>query len=349
MAVDRINLAGAAFSALLVLLALLVARHFVLPLLWAGVIALATWPAYRRLRERWPRRPVVVALLFTLLVAMLGVLPLAVGVAQLIAQAPRLAQWVGIANRDGIALPAAVAQLPLAGDYLAQWWNATLGQPHGLSHLLGGEPLQPYGHPPELLRGAGRQLLRRSIDLGFSLLCLFFFYKDGDALRTQIDRVGARLLGVRRWRHYSRGIAPAIRATVNGLVLVGVAEGILLGIAYHLAGVPAASLWGAATAVLACIPFGAPVAFLAVAAYVALQGAIGWAIGIAVFGTVLLFFSDHFLRPWIIGSATRLPFLAVLFGILGGVELFGLVGLFLGPTAMALFMTLWRELQQPAA
>ena len=84
-------------------------------------------------------------------------------------------------------------------------------------------------------------------------------------------------------------------------------------------------------------------AFLAVAGVLLFGGHMVAAIVIVAAGTVVLFIADHFVRPTIIGNATALPFLAVLFGILGGVETLGLVGLFIGPVVMTLFVTLWHE------
>jgi predicted PurR-regulated permease PerM len=126
-------------------------------------------------------------------------------------------------------------------------------------------------------------------------------------------------------------------------VLVGLAEGLLLGIAYEFASVPSAVLWAAATGVLAIIPFGAPLAFGTVAAVLFFNGNTIGAAAIVAFGAVVLFVADHFVRPTIIGNATKLPFLAVLLGILGGVEMLGLIGLFVGPVVITLFVTLWHE------
>ena len=109
------------------------------------------------------------------------------------------------------------------------------------------------------------------------------------------------------------------------------------------AGLSSPALWGAVTGILAIIPFGAPVAFLAAAGVLAVSGSVAGAVAVAAWGMVALFVADHFVRPGMIGNATRLPFLAVLFGILGGVETLGLVGLFIGPVVMVLFVTLWYE------
>ena len=159
---------------------------------------------------------------------------------------------------------------------------------------------------------------------------------------TECSPSSARI-GTGRWSLFSLKVPVAVRATVNGLVLVGMAEGVLLGIGYQIAGVPSSVLWAAATGVLAIIPFGAPLAFGAVALLLLYRGATAAAIAIAVWGAIVLFVADHFVRPQMIGSATQLPFLAVLFGILGGVETLGLIGLFVGPVIMTLFVTLWHE------
>jgi predicted PurR-regulated permease PerM len=238
-----------------------------------------------------------------------------------------------------------LARIPFAGPYLHNWWVATLARPHGLAHLLsGGEPgrLLLAG---ETARQLGGRLIHRLIEFGFALLSLFFLYRDGPFLYQQFNVIAQRWLGAARWHRYAGSIPHSIRATVNGLVLVGMGEGVLIGIAYLIAGLPSAATWGALTAVLAVIPFGAPLAFLSAAAVLFVSGHVAGAIGVAAWGMVVVFVADHFIRPRLIGDATRMPFLAVLFGILGGLEAMGLIGLFIGPVVMMLFVTLWREPQ----
>jgi predicted PurR-regulated permease PerM len=106
---------------------------------------------------------------------------------------------------------------------------------------------------------------------------------------------------------------------VDGLVLVGLGEGLILGIGYVVAGVPHPTLFGLFTAIAAMVPFGAPLVFGIAALILLAQGLVAWAIGILVLGFVVTFVADHFVRPVLIGGATRLPFLWVLLGILGGV------------------------------
>jgi predicted PurR-regulated permease PerM len=135
----------------------------------------------------------------------------------------------------------------------------------------------------------------------------------------------------------------AARATVVGIVLVAVGQGVVMGVVYAMAGAPHATLLGAATGMFAMVPFAAPIIFAIASLLLVSQGGTVAAITVFVVGFVLLFIADHFVRPLIIGDGARLPFLWVLLGILGGIESFGLLGIFLGPTLMAALCALWRD------
>ena len=147
-----------------------------------------------------------------------------------------------------------------------------------------------------------------------------------------------------RGEHIARQMVASVHGTVDGLVLVGLGEGFVLGIAYYFTGVPHAVLLGAVTAVAAMIPFGAVVAFGGASLFLLAQGSVGLGVLVFVLGLIVVGIADHLIRPVLIGGATKLPFVWVLFGILGGVETFGLLGLFLGPAVMSALILLWREL-----
>jgi predicted PurR-regulated permease PerM len=334
---------SAVFSLAIILCAAFVTQRFVLPLLWAAILAIATWPLYKRARNAAGNHEILAAAGVTLVSALVFITPLALAIASAAHQAPALAALVANANNEGLAAPQWILRIPFAGAAIHDWWMTTLGQPHGLAHLLQDGSVGRLHSASEVLRSFGSAVMHRLIDVAFAFLCLFFFYKDGDALLSQLDAIGRHLIGATRWTLYATKVPTAVRATVNGLVLVGLAEGLLLGIAYEFANVPSAVLWAAATGVLAIIPFGAPLAFGAVAAVLLFGGNTVGALAIVGWGAVVLFVADHFVRPTIIGNATKLPFLAVLLGILGGVETLGLIGLFVGPVVMTLFVTLWHE------
>lgn len=349
MATDRQALCGAFFSVCVVALAAYVARDFMVPVLWAAILAIATWRLYLRLRRSLGKHNILASALATLIVTTVFLAPLVAALHEISKLVPEAAVAISHANAEGVPTPAILGRIPFAGAAIQSWWANTLALPHGLGQLFSGLPVQRLSGAGDLLKVYGVRAFHGMIHFGFTILCLFFFYLNGLVLRAQIAAMGARYLGAERWLRYARNVVLAIQSTVNGLVLVGLGEGVLIGISYWLAALPSPIVWAALTAALAIIPFGAPVAYVAAAGFLAANGNASGAIAVAVWGSVVLFVADHFIRPRLIGEATRMPFLLVLFGIFGGVEAFGLVGLFAGPAAMALFITLWREPYADAA
>ncbi|HQT27078.1 MAG TPA: AI-2E family transporter, partial [Burkholderiales bacterium] len=143
--------------------------------------------------------------------------------------------------------------------------------------------------------------------------------------------------------HHARRAVDTIRGTVNGVVLVGIVEGILLGIAYAFAGLDSPALWGAMTGLLAVIPFGMPALYGVASLILFAQGSQNAAIAILIWGTVVMLVSDHVVRPMLIGDSAGLPLILIILGMLGGIETFGLLGIFIGPVIMATIVSLWRE------
>uniref|UniRef100_UPI0015759833 AI-2E family transporter n=1 Tax=Sphingomonas bacterium TaxID=1895847 RepID=UPI0015759833 len=222
---------------------------------------------------------------------------------------------------------------------LAPLWQREIGQPGGIS-ALASHAMQ--GGLLATGRAVGAQAVHRLVLLGFMLLSLFFLLRDADDVVAQL-RIGSDRAFGPAGEDVGRQIIRSIHGTVNGLVLVGLGEGVALGVVYAFAGTPHPTLFGMLTALAAMVPFGAALAFLVAAAVTLAAGHTVGAIVIVVVGFVLTFVADHFIRPVLIGGATRLPFLWVLLGILGGVEAWGLVGLFMGPAIMAALVLLWRE------
>ncbi|MGZ3180985.1 MAG: AI-2E family transporter [Telluria sp.] len=340
---DQRALNGALLTLAVLAAAAFVAHRFFLPLAWAAILCIATWPLYLRALALCRGRAALASALMTAGLAMILLLPVLLALRQAVIEAPAVASFVAQANNDGLAAPAVLGRLPLVGPWIAQWWADTLAQPHGLAHLMSDGAGGYHASASGVLKELGAQVFHRLVDLALALLCLFFLFLDGRRLDEQLNALGGRMFGAARWTRYHYSIPRAISATVNGLVLVGLAEGVLIGIGYFLAGLPSPALWGVLTGVLAIVPFGAPVIFLGAAGWLAAYGYTTAALGVAVWGGAVLFVADHVVRPALIGNATRLPFLAVLVGILGGIETLGLVGLFAGPVVMVLLVTLWRE------
>ncbi|KVF01060.1 AI-2E family transporter [Burkholderia vietnamiensis] len=335
------QIARVVLYAALLALALWVIRDFLPAIAWACVIAIALWPLLKRFESnRWFRdRPTLIATVVTAGVSLLVVLPVAIALGQAIAQAHDLRIWLHSIQDNGIALPDVVSRLPYGSTQIADWWQANLGHPlHAgtAMHGANGEKVIAFG------RQFGTKLAHALFEFGFMLVTLFVIMRAGHQLS------GALLLGARR--AFGRGgaalierMVAAVYGTVTGLVVVGLGEGAILGVAYALAGLPHAALLGFVTAVAAMLPFCAPIVFCGSALWLFVQGATAWAIVVLALGIVVVFVAEHFVRPVLIGNSTRLPFLLVLFGILGGAETFGLIGLFVGPALMTVLTMLWSE------
>jgi len=336
------DLISISFTVAVVLLAGVIAYRFLLPLAWAGVIAIATWPVYERV-ERWlGERRALAASLLTVIVTLVVMIPLVLLTIKVVQEARFFTHYLIAANNTGIAVPEMITKLPWGSHFLTTWWQDNLSHAGDIGQWVHSDTASMLKSFSGFAKTIGAQVAHRSVIFGFAIVCLFFFYRDGKMLAHHIHSIGRYCLGD-RWALYANDLPGAIKATVNGLVLVGISVGIIMGVCYAFAGVPFSVLLGAVTALLAMIPFGAPIAFAIVGLILLAKGSFWAAVVIVAIGGGVMFIADHFVRPVVIGSATRLHFLAVLFGILGGVETLGLVGLFIGPVIMVLFSTLWRE------
>lgn len=316
--------------------------HRYLPaLIWAAILAIAVWPLYRRAVHRWPpgKHNVLLPLAFTLALGLTFIAPLALVAVQAGKEVHNVLENITKARTDGIPPPEWLGRLPMGSQQATAWWQDNLADPDSANALLQKARESQFVSNS---REYGAELAHRAVLFGFTLLTLFFLFKDGDVFGEQLRQASARAFGPAGER-VGRQVIASVHGTVDGLVLVGLGEGLILGVGYVIAGVPHPTLFGLFTAIAAMVPFGAPLVFGIAALTLLVQGSVAYAIAIGVGGFVVTFAADHFIRPTLIGSATRLPFLWVLLGILGGVETWGLLGLFLGPAIMAALILLWRE------
>jgi predicted PurR-regulated permease PerM len=332
----------ATFALLLLAIAILTARHFLAALGWAVVLAITIWPLYARFTPRASADdpPVLAPLLFTIATGILLFIPLALAAQQLGSESERIMQFVAHLRENGIPTPGWLAYLPLAGEQAANWWRLNLADPAAASSWLQGVNQDEIS---AWVKAFGGQLLDRMFLFFISLIALFVLLRNGAWLAARALDTADRLLGDPGERLASK-MVDAVRDTVLGTVVVAVAEGLLIGIAYFLAGVPNALLFMVLTMAFAMLPLGAWIAFTAASLLLVAQGGSPLA-GLFVFGfgAIVMLIGDHFVWPNLVAGTARLPFLFALIGIFGGLEVFGLIGLFLGPVIMAALITVWRE------
>lgn len=322
----------------------LVLEPFLVSLTWAAILAYITWPLYRHLRKLLRGQATGSALIMTLLLVTALVIP-AIWIAGL------LTEELGVAYREIAtrlasgppALPDFVANLPWIGDWLRDLLARITGEPPQLRTELGHWITHFSSELAQLAGGVGRNLLRLSL----TLLVVFFFYRDGEQLIDQLRRVSQRFLG-ERVIGYFEAVGATVKAVVYGLLLTALVQGALAGIGYWVAGIGAPILFGALTALVALVPFGTPFVWGSLGLWLLLTGHVWAGVGLLAWGALVVSSIDNLIRPLVISSATQVPFLLVLLGVLGGAAAFGLVGLILGPVILAVLGAVWREALEQA-
>ena len=334
-------IARGVFAIALLSLCIWLLWSFVPALAWAAIISIATWPLYQRVKAWCPAnlREVALPAAFTLAIGLVFVVPLVFFGFLMSREAQSAFAWIDQVRQNGLSVPDWASRLPVFGASFANWWHENLERPRDAAALVRGLNHHDLLAISESFGGHIGSIL---LTLTLSLLTLFFLFKDGESLSRSLDFLSTRLFGP-RGKPLGLQIVASIHGTVDGLVFVGIGEGFVLAIAYYVAGVPQAALLGVATAIGAIIPFGAFVMFSIASLLLICKGSMIAATVIFLLGLVVLTIADHLVRPIVIGNATRLPFLLVLLGILGGVETCGLLGLFLGPAIMTVLVDLWRE------
>ncbi|MFW7342654.1 AI-2E family transporter [Pollutimonas sp. H1-120] len=327
---------------LLVLTGLYFLSGFLVPVLAALIICLASWRPYQRLLRRCGDRNALAATLALLIVILVLIVPLSLALTYAIQEASSFIAWALAANRNGVPTPEWIFALPVVGGRLAEYWTTYLGEPHALGtvvEIVSGEHL---GNIYRMMLSATGNIFQLLLTVVFMLITLFFIYKDGARILGQLDIVGERILPD-RWQRFSRVVPATINSTVTGMGLIALGEGVVLGIAYWVAGVSSPVLLGVITGFMALIPGGAPLSFSLVSLYLVGSGHPMAGLGLFLWGTVELFIVDKTLRPRLVGGPVKLPFLPTFFGLVGGVKTMGIVGLFIGPVLMALLVAIWRE------
>jgi predicted PurR-regulated permease PerM len=311
---------------------------FLAALAWAGILAYVTWPLHQRLRHGLPGRDTLVALMMTLAVATTLLLPLLwvlFVVADDVAAASVTMQRL---SAEGLPpLPAGVRAWP-GGDWIAAQYARAEADPAWVRAQIAALGLADIANLKSVIGGVGRNVAK----FGIAVLALFFLYRHGDSLLVQFRGVATRWLGAAA-RGYIQAVGVTVRAVVFGIVLTALAQGLLAGLGYWATGVPTPALWGVITALVSLIPFGAPVVWVSLSLGLLAHGQTQAALGLFLWGALAVSWIDNLIRPLAISVPTRIPFLLVLLGVLGGLHAFGLIGLFLGPVLLAVSLAVWRE------
>jgi len=329
----------------LLVLSAWVLRPFLVPVVWAGILAYVTWPLYRFVRHH-TRRPRLASGLFTLATALVVGVPVAWILVALAGEATHLISAARAWVEAGAPLPDVVMQRPWLAERLTRLRDESVVEPRAIAEYATRYASQVSS---QLLNIAGG-LASNAFKFAITVVTLFFFYLDGERLIDYAQRL-TRVVFPQASEELLPYVGSVVRAVVFGLLGTALVQGLVAGIGFALFGVPSPVALGALTSVASFIPLGPVLIWGGAALWLFGGGHIGAALGMTLWGAGLVSTIDNVLRPILIsgaGAEARIPFLLVLFGVLGGLLSFGILGLFLGPVVLAVSFALIAEFARRA-
>ncbi|CAN5174681.1 AI-2E family transporter [soil metagenome] len=311
---------------------ILVLAPFFAPLLWAAIISFCSWGIYTRLVGLLRGRRNIAAFILMLVVLLCVVGPFVFAVAGLASQRDELSVLAESLMKKGMPpLPAWIAKLPLVGERLQTFWvELSKGDVQVVDFLRDklGAPAGKWMLTIGAATGTGL------LQLVLSILLTFFFFAGGLTVMAWLQGLIRRIAGV-RGPHLLKLAGETVKGVVYGILGTALVQAVLAGIGFWVAGVPAAGILGFATFFLSVVPMGPGLIWVPAALWLYSQGSIGWAIFIVVWGALVVGSVDNVIKPLLISRGAQLPFIIVLLGVLGGALAFGFLGVFIGPTLLA--------------
>lgn len=332
------------FFIFLLYLFYLVFQPFIVPLLWSGIIVSVLNPPYRYFVKKFKKRESLFALVFTFSVFLIIVIP-TILIIFLLAQ-----ESIDAYNRYREIL-INLDFSSYADKYSHTSWGATIKkflfsseEPGSLiAKFAGAASKFLFNQAQVLVKNTGLLLFR----LFIMFLGIFFFLRDGEGIVEHLRKLLP--LEEKTKEVVIDRLSGTVSAVVIGMIVTAIVQGFFLSIGFLIFGVGYPVLFGALTFVLALLPFGGAVpVWLGGAIYLFFNSRTGAGIGLLIWGALLVSSIDNFLKPALIGEKTHIPFFLLFLSLLGGIMAFGLIGLFLGPVLIALFLNLLMVFEENA-
>lgn len=324
---------------ILFILCFKVIQFFIIPALWAAIISYVTFPLYSFFHNTVKFSSNFSALIMTAVISLLIGVPLVVGV--IVVQHEALGLYETLLYRIKVGyvdLPEEIKNLPVVGQQIKDTLWAINKNPEGSMEALRSwiQGNLYYG------KLAMDVVLRNMAKLGMTVMTIFFFYRDGISLVQQVRQALLNIIG-ESIDGYINSVGATTQAVVYGIGLTALAQAILAGIGYVVADAPNPFLLSIFTFIIAFVPFGTPFAWGSVSLWLISQGHVTEGIGLGLWGMFAISWVDNLIRPIVISGATKIPFIIIFIGVLGGLTAFGFVGLFIGPVVLAIGLAVWRE------
>jgi predicted PurR-regulated permease PerM len=312
---------------------LLVIWPFLTSLAWAAILVTSTWGIFKRLDRLLGNRRLLTSTVMTLLVTIVLLGPISAVALALSGNISDLNANIIASFQDGLPewILGWTQYIPVFGDpienYLQQFVHDKTRLKAELQTLAA--PLHGFA------LASGRAALQGVIDMALSVFFTFFFFLHGSSLVSKLSVFAKRLSG-ERGESLIAVAGETVHGVIYGVLGTALAQGVLAAIGFAIAGVPSSVLLGLITFFLSVVPVvGPPLVWGAVAFWLFQQNEMAWAIFVLVWGFFLVSTVDNIIKPFIISKGSRLPFVVVFLGVLGGVIAFGVIGAFLGPVLLA--------------
>ncbi len=315
-------------------------RPFLMALLLAAIFSGVLYPVHERISKAFRGRTTVAAMCTLLAFAILLIAPTVAFLGVVMGQAVHVTQAAG---------PAISA------------FQEQLRQPGALDRLLEGIPFMDQIRPwegqivqkaGELAAGLGGFVVRGIGDLSAATMrlavlafvtpyAMFYFLTKGPKLLDTVLHY-IPLSDADERRLLTRFVS-VTRAMVKGTFLIGILQGALAGLAFMAVGIPSAAFWGTVMAVLCIVPvLGSALVWIPASIYLLVTGETVAGVGLILWCGLVVGTMDNFLRPFLVGRDTEMPDLMILLGTLGGLGVFGVAGIIIGPIVAAVFITVWE-------
>ena len=326
------------FIGVLIVSTFWILRPFLVSLVWASVIVIATWPAFERLETLMAGRRGFAVAAMALTILLIIVVPITLAVITIIDNAENImAQLKHLSTQSLSAPPDWVGGIPLVGRKIAERWREFAS----LSIEERTAPMLPY------TRGAVQWFMVQAGSIGKTMLYFLLtviiatiLYAKGPVVREGVLRFARRMAG-QQGTEVVILAAKAVRGVVLGVVVTALVQATIGGLGLFVTGVPAATLLTAVMLILCLAQLGPILVLIPSTVWLYWSGHPGW-------GTVLLVISilasaiDNVVRPFLIRKGADLPLLLIFTGVIGGLTAFGIIGLFIGPVILAVSYTLLK-------
>jgi predicted PurR-regulated permease PerM len=320
-------------------LAIVIARPFLSPIAFAIILAVVFNPIHQRILAAMKGREGLAALLSTLILLFLFCIPLLLLTTVATNEAVGAAQYLTRKSAEEGGFTRFLTLVAESGlRFLGRWIDVSKYNIRGvITSQVQQAGVQVLGSGAKILGSLARTVVNAVI----TLIIVFFFFRDGKEWVQAITR--AMPLSPSQAEELLSNISDTIVANVYGILSVGLAQGLLTGIVLAIVGIPSPLLLGIGAGFASIIPVvGAGIVWAPAGLYLIFTGAVWKGIFVLLWGSVVISTADNIIRPWVVSGRVELHPLILLFFILGGVEAFGFLGLFLGPVVASVLAVLFR-------